>query len=116
MICNESNGEKSRDEKWTNRIQGMKIYNSEQIKKFLEDAGFTDVKVDKTKKGWICVVVKVMKKKEKRWYLLWFVGSLIWMTNFFDSFGKDGLDFWVSMQLLTAILFFCCRHCWVYFI
>ena len=46
------------DEKWTNRIQGMKIYNSEQIKKFLEDAGFTDVKVDKTKKGWICVVVK----------------------------------------------------------
>lgn len=26
--------------------------------------------------------------------------------EFFDSFGKDGLDFWVSMQLLTAILFF----------
>ena len=44
MICNESNGENPRDEKWTNRIQGMKIYNSEQIKKFLEDAGFTDVK------------------------------------------------------------------------
>ena len=33
MICNESNGENPRDEKWTNRIQGMKIYNSEQIKK-----------------------------------------------------------------------------------
>lgn len=47
-----------------------------------------------------------MKNKRKRWYLLWFVGSLIWMTNFFDSFGKDGLDFGVSMQLLTAILFF----------
>jgi len=47
-----------------------------------------------------------MKNKRKRWYLLWFVGSLIWMTNFFESFGKDGLDFWVSMQLLTAILFF----------
>lgn len=58
MICNESNGENPRDEKWTNIIQGMKIYNSEQIKKFLEDAGFTGVKVDKTKKGWICVVVK----------------------------------------------------------
>ena len=28
------------------------------LKKFLEDAGLTDVKVDKTKKGWICVVVK----------------------------------------------------------
>ena len=54
----------------------------------------------------LCGGEKVMKNKRKRWYLLWFVGSLIWMTNFFDSFGKDGLDFWVSMQLLTAILFF----------
>ena len=39
-------------------IQGMKIYNSEQIEKSMEDAGFRGVKVDKTKKGWICVVVK----------------------------------------------------------
>ena len=54
----------------------------------------------------LCGGEKVMKNKRKQWYLLWFVGSLIWMTNFFESFGKDGLDFWVSMQLLTAILFF----------
>jgi len=47
-----------------------------------------------------------MKNKRKRWYLLWFVGSLIWMINFFDSFGKDGLDLGVSMQLLAAILSF----------
>ena len=40
MICNESNGENSKEEKWTKIIQGMKIYNSEQIKKSLEDAGF----------------------------------------------------------------------------
>ncbi len=58
MICNESNGENPKEEKWTNIIKGMKIYNSEQIKKFLEDAGFTDVKIDKSKKGWLCVVVK----------------------------------------------------------
>lgn len=58
MICNESNGENPKDEKWTKIIQGMKIYNSEQIEKSLENAGFRDVKVDKTKKGWICVVVK----------------------------------------------------------
>ena len=37
MICNESNGENSKEEKWTKIIQGMKIYNSEQIKKYLED-------------------------------------------------------------------------------
>lgn len=47
-----------------------------------------------------------MKNKRKRWYLLWFVGSLIWMIIFFDSFGKDGLDLGVSMQLLAAILSF----------
>ena len=39
-------------------IQGMKIYNSEQIKKSLEDAGFTDIKIHKNKKGWLCVVCK----------------------------------------------------------
>ena len=33
MICNESNGENPKDEKWTKIIQGMKIYNSEQIEK-----------------------------------------------------------------------------------
>lgn len=58
MICNESNGENPKDEKWTKIIQGMKIYNSEQIEKSLENAGFTGIKVDKTKKGWICAVVK----------------------------------------------------------
>lgn len=47
-----------------------------------------------------------MKSKRKRWYLLWFVGAVIWLTNFFDSFGKYGLDFVASMQLLVAILSF----------
>lgn len=47
-----------------------------------------------------------MKSKRKRWYLLWFVGAVIWLTNFFDSFGKYGLDFVASMQLLAAILSF----------
>ena len=47
-----------------------------------------------------------MKSKRKRWYLLWFVGAVIWLTNFFDSFRKDGVGFVVSMHLLAAILFF----------
>ena len=46
------------------------------------------------------------KQKKNDWYLLWFVGAVIWLTNFFDSFRKDGVDFVVSMQLLAAILFF----------
>ena len=47
-----------------------------------------------------------MKSKRQRWYLLWFVGAVIWLTNFFDSFGKDGFDFVASMQLFAAILSF----------
>lgn len=58
MICNESNGENSKDERWTNIIQGMKIYTSEQIKESLEGAGFADIKTDKNKKGWLCMVCK----------------------------------------------------------
>ena len=61
MICNESNGENPKEEKWTKMIQGMKIYNSEQVKKSLEDAGFTDIKIHKNKKGWLCVVCKKIK-------------------------------------------------------
>ena len=62
MICNESNGENPKEEKWTKMIQGMKIYNSEQVKKSLKGAGFTDIKIQKNKKGWLCVVCK--KDKE----------------------------------------------------
>ena len=65
MICNESNGENSKEEKWTKIIQGMKIYNSEQIKKSLEDAGFTDIKIHKNKKGWLCVVCKKDKDADE---------------------------------------------------
>ena len=58
MICNESNGENSKEEKWTKIIQGMKIYNSGQVKKSLEGAGFTDIKIHKNEK------TKYIKKKK----------------------------------------------------
>ena len=37
---------------------GNENIQSEQIKKSLEDAGFTDIKIHKNKKGWLCVVCK----------------------------------------------------------
>lgn len=58
MICNELNGENSKDKNWTNVIQGMKIYTSEQIEKTLQGVGFADIKTDKNKKGWLCIVAK----------------------------------------------------------
>ncbi len=56
MICNESNGENHKDEIWMKMIQGMVIYSSEQIEAALNKAGFVNVKTDKNKKGWLCVV------------------------------------------------------------
>ena len=58
MICNEVNGENPKDENWTKIINGMKIYNSEQIRKPLESAGFIDIKIDKNRKNWLCVICK----------------------------------------------------------
>lgn len=58
MICNELDGENPKDEKWTDIVQGMRIYTSEQIAKTLADAGFTDIKADKNKKGWLCMVAQ----------------------------------------------------------
>lgn len=58
MICNESDGENPKDEKWTGIVQGMRIYTSEQIATALTDADFTDIKADKNKKGWLCMVAR----------------------------------------------------------
>lgn len=58
MICNEANGENPKDEKWADLIQGMKIYTAEQIKRFLEEAGFADIRIDQNEKSWLCVICK----------------------------------------------------------
>ena len=58
MICNEVNGENPKDENWTKIIDGMKIYNSEQIREALKSAGFIDIKIDKNEKNWLCVICK----------------------------------------------------------
>ena len=57
-----------------------------------------------------------MKNKRKRWYLLWFVGSADMDDEFFDSFGKYGLDFLGEHATFNRNTLLCCRHCWVYFI
>ena len=58
FICNESNGESTEDDKWVEKIGGMTIYNAAQILSALNEAGFTDAKVSKNDKGWICVTAR----------------------------------------------------------
>lgn len=57
LICNESDGTNSADEKWAKKIGGMKIYNEEQLHTALEKVGFCNIKsYANAKKHWLCIV------------------------------------------------------------
>ena len=58
LICNECSGETDKDDKWTEKIAGMKIYTGEQLRQALERAGFVGVEIHKNDKGWLCVTAK----------------------------------------------------------
>ena len=58
LICNESNGEKAEDEKWTKIIDGMTIYTAEQLEDALKQAGFCRIVTRKNDKGWVCVTAE----------------------------------------------------------
>ena len=49
LICNESNGDTDKDERWTEIIGGMTIYKDAELKTYLEQAGFHDVQIHKKK-------------------------------------------------------------------
>ena len=57
LICNESNGDTDKYEKWTEIIGGMTIYKDIELKSCLEQAGFFDVQIHK-KKSWLCVTAR----------------------------------------------------------
>ena len=57
LICNESNGDTDKDEKWTEIIGGMTIHKDIELKAYLEQAGFHDVQIHK-KKSWLCITAR----------------------------------------------------------
>ena len=57
LICNESNGDTDKDERWTEIIGGMTIYKDVELKAYLEQAGFYEVQIHK-KKSWLCVTAQ----------------------------------------------------------
>ena len=58
FICNEANGETTKDDKWTQIIDGMTIYTDTALKEYLEKAGFCKIQSYKNKKGWLCVTAR----------------------------------------------------------
>ena len=57
LICNESNGDTDKDEKWTEIIGGMTIYKDIELKAYLEQAGFHEVQIHKNK-SWLCITAR----------------------------------------------------------
>ena len=58
FICNEANGETTKDDKWTQIIDGMTIYTDTALKEYLEKAGFCQIQSHKNKKGWLCITAQ----------------------------------------------------------
>lgn len=59
MICNECSGDNEKDDKWTEIVDGLTIYRDDEIKKFLEDAGFCKIRINKNERGWLCVTAHI---------------------------------------------------------
>ena len=57
LICNESNGDTDKDERWTEIIGGMIIYKDVELKAYLEQAGFHDIQIHK-KKSRLCITAR----------------------------------------------------------
>ncbi|MDO5424627.1 MAG: class I SAM-dependent methyltransferase [Eubacteriales bacterium] len=58
FICNESSGDTSKDDKWTEIINGMTIYKDVQLQAAMEQVGFHHVQIHKNQKGWLCVTAQ----------------------------------------------------------
>ena len=56
LICNETNGRDSSQDKWVKIIDGMKIYSIDEIKESLLKAGFKKVEVDDSYKTWLTII------------------------------------------------------------
>lgn len=55
FICNECSGDTDKDDKWTQKIDGMTIYRDVQLKALLEQVGFHDIVIHKNQKDWLCL-------------------------------------------------------------
>ncbi len=58
LICNKYCGDIGKDNKWTERIDGMTIYKDVQLKAAPEESGFCDIQIHKNEKGWLCMTAR----------------------------------------------------------
>ena len=58
LICNESSGKTAWEKKWTDIIDGMTIYKDSELKRYLEQASFREIRIHKNKLGWLCITAR----------------------------------------------------------
>ena len=58
MICNELDGSSEKDEKWTNLIQGMRVYKEKELTDLLLTVGFKNLAIEHNSKNWICIIAE----------------------------------------------------------
>ena len=58
LICNECGDDKDKDSKWTDIIDGMKIYGEAAMKEYLNQAGFVNIRIHRNKNGWLCATAQ----------------------------------------------------------
>ncbi len=58
LVCNECSGDTAKDDKWTEIVEGMRIYNDAKLRSAMEQAGFGDIRVHKNRRGWLCVTAR----------------------------------------------------------
>ena len=58
FICNDCSGDSARDEKWTKRIDGMRVYRDMELKAFLQQAGFQNIQIHKNRSGRLCIIAQ----------------------------------------------------------
>lgn len=58
LICNESSGKTAWEKKWTDIIDGMTIYKDCELKIYLEQASFREIRIHENKLGWLCITAR----------------------------------------------------------
>ena len=59
LIVNEADGTDPAGQKWADMIQGMQIFNQQQLTHFLEEAGFSNITVHADRQhNWLCILSK----------------------------------------------------------
>lgn len=58
LICNESSGKTAWEKKWMDIIDDMTIYKDSELKTYLEQASFREIRIHENKLGWLCITAR----------------------------------------------------------